>query len=44
MKTRFLAFLLLAAASGFAQQTARVVKYHANDIVSVRARSFTPGW
>lgn len=38
MKTRFLAFLLLAAASGFAQQTARVVKYHANDIVSVRAK------
>jgi type IV secretion system protein VirB9 len=30
--------LLLASASGFAQQTARVVKYHANDIVSVRAK------
>jgi len=38
MKKRFLAFLLLTAASGFAQQTARVVKYHANDIVSVRAK------
>ncbi len=38
MKTRFLAFLLLAAASGFAQQTARVVKYHVNDIVSVKAK------
>jgi type IV secretion system protein VirB9 len=30
--------LLLAATGGFAQQTARVVKYHANDIVSVRAK------
>jgi type IV secretion system protein VirB9 len=30
--------LLLASASGFAQQTARVVKYHANDIVSVKAK------
>lgn len=39
MKTRILAsLLLLAATSGFAQQTARVVKYHTNDIVSVRAK------
>jgi len=39
MKTSFFAFLLLLAATGgFAQQTARVVKYHANDIVSVRAK------
>ncbi len=39
MKTRFFApLLLLAATGGFAQQTARVVKYHANDIVSVRAK------
>ena len=30
--------LLLSSASGFAQQTARVVKYHANDIISVRAK------
>jgi type IV secretion system protein VirB9 len=30
--------LLLTAASGFAQQTARMVKYHTNDIVSVRAK------
>jgi type IV secretion system protein VirB9 len=30
--------LLLASASGFAQQTARVVKYHANDIVGVKAK------
>jgi type IV secretion system protein VirB9 len=39
MKTRILALLfLLAATSGFAQQTARVVRYHTNDIVSVRAK------
>jgi type IV secretion system protein VirB9 len=39
MKTRLLAsLLLLAATGGFAQQTARVVKYHANDIVSVKAK------
>jgi type IV secretion system protein VirB9 len=38
MKTRFLASLLLLAATGVAQQTARVVKYHANDIISVRAK------
>jgi type IV secretion system protein VirB9 len=30
--------LMLAATGGFAQQTARVVKYHANDIVGVRAK------
>ncbi|SRR6266568_3082670 len=30
--------LLLAASGGFAQQTARVVKYHANDIISVHAK------
>lgn len=30
--------LLLAATGGFAQQTARVVKYHANDIISVHAK------
>jgi len=30
--------MLLACASGFAQQTTRVVKYHANDIISVRAK------
>jgi type IV secretion system protein VirB9 len=33
-----LSLLLLAATGGFAQQTARVVKYHSNDIVSVRAK------
>jgi type IV secretion system protein VirB9 len=39
MKTRILAsLLLLAATSGFAQQTARVVRYHTNDIVGVRAK------
>jgi type IV secretion system protein VirB9 len=39
MKSRYLAsLLLLAATGGFAQQTARVVTYHANDIVSVRAK------
>jgi type IV secretion system protein VirB9 len=40
MKTRLVLSLslLLASASGFAQQTARVVKYHANDIISVRAK------
>ncbi|MDT8068977.1 MAG: TrbG/VirB9 family P-type conjugative transfer protein [Terriglobia bacterium] len=39
MKTRiFASLLLLAATSGFAQQTARVVRYHTNDIVSVRAK------
>jgi len=39
MKTRILAsLLLLAATSGFAQQTARVMRYHTNDIVSVRAK------
>lgn len=38
MKTRFLATLLLLATGGFAQQTARVVKYHANDIISVKAK------
>lgn len=38
MKTRFLAPLLLLATSGFARQSARVVKYHANDIISVKAK------
>jgi len=40
MKTKFVLALslLLASANSFAQQTARVVKYHANDIVSVRAK------
>ncbi len=40
MKNEFVSAisLLLASASGFAQQTARVVKYHANDIVSVKAK------
>jgi type IV secretion system protein VirB9 len=40
MKTKFVLALslLLAFANSFAQQTARVVKYHANDIVSVRAK------
>jgi type IV secretion system protein VirB9 len=31
-------FLLLLAANGHAQQTARTVRYHANDIVPVRAK------
>ena len=30
--------LLAASAGGFAQQSARVVRYHANDIVSVKAK------
>src|SRR6266571_9317497 len=30
--------LLFAATGGFAQQTARVVKYHANDIIGVHAK------
>ena len=40
MNTKFVLALslLLASANSFAQQTARVVKYHANDIVSVRAK------
>jgi type IV secretion system protein VirB9 len=38
-KTAFIVFfLLLVAASGFAQQTARIVQYHTNDIVPVRAK------
>jgi type IV secretion system protein VirB9 len=40
MKNKFVLplSLLLAATAGLAQQTARVVKYHANDIVSVKAK------
>jgi type IV secretion system protein VirB9 len=40
MKRPFLSFatLVLTAATCMAQQTARVVKYHANDIVAVRAK------
>ncbi len=40
MKHRFLSFaaLVLTTATCMAQQTARVVKYHANDIVAVRAK------
>jgi len=40
MKNKFVLplSLLLAANSGFAQQTARVVKYHANDIITVKAK------
>ena len=40
MKNKFVLplSLLLAANAGFAQQTARVVEYHANDIISVRAK------
>ena len=42
MKSKFVlslyTLLLLATASGFAQQSARVVKYHANDIVAVKAK------
>ena len=30
--------VLIATASGIAQQSARVVKYHANDIVAVKAK------
>jgi type IV secretion system protein VirB9 len=39
MKTRsFVTVLLLASTAAFSQQTARVVKYHTNDIVAVRAK------
>jgi type IV secretion system protein VirB9 len=39
MKLRILTFVLLAAVSaGFGQNSARVVKYHANDIVAVKAK------
>ena len=42
MKSKFVlslyTLLLLATASGLAQQSARVVKYHANDIVAVKAK------
>ncbi|HWR15498.1 MAG TPA: TrbG/VirB9 family P-type conjugative transfer protein [Terriglobales bacterium] len=40
MKIRFLSVicLLFGSALGFAQPTARVVKYHTNDIVSVKAK------
>jgi type IV secretion system protein VirB9 len=39
MKTpSFLTLLLLASTAAFTQQTARVVKYHTNDIVPVRAK------
>lgn len=33
-----LVFLLSAAASGFADSAARVVKYHSNDIVAIKAK------
>ena len=32
------ALLLLTSLDGLTQQTARVVKYHANDIIAVKAR------
>jgi hypothetical protein len=40
MKLRFVAvlFLLITAASAFAEPTARTVKYHANDIITVKAK------
>jgi type IV secretion system protein VirB9 len=37
-KLAFTVLILLATVSAFAQPTARVVKYHANDIVAVRAK------
>src|SRR5690242_18344947 len=37
-KSAFIILILLATVSAFAQPTARVVKYHANDIVAVRAK------
>ena len=38
LKSASIFFLLLVAASGHAQQTARTVQYHANDIIPVRAK------
>lgn len=38
LKSASIFFLLLVAASGHAQQTARTVRYHANDIIPVRAK------
>jgi type IV secretion system protein VirB9 len=38
LKLAFAVFISLAATAGFAQPTARVIKYHANDIVAVRAK------
>ena len=38
LKLAFAVFISLATTAGFAQPTARVVKYHANDIVAVRAK------
>lgn len=37
-KTAPIFFLLLVAVSGHAQQTARTVRYHSNDIIPVRAK------